>query len=71
MLAEATRGDAGDDSDVDLFFEHERGKLSLFTLMEVKERAAEILDAKTDIVTRESLHKTLRSRIEISALQVF
>jgi len=61
MLAEATRGDAGEESDVDLFFEHERGKLSLFTLMEVKERAAEILGAKT----------ALRSRIETSALQVF
>jgi predicted nucleotidyltransferase len=39
--------------------------------MDVKERAAEILGCKTDIMTRRSLHPLLRQRIEASALQVF
>jgi predicted nucleotidyltransferase len=64
-------GEARDDSDVDLFFDHEKGKLSLFGLMDVKERASEILGRKADIMTRDSLHRMLRQRIEASALQVF
>jgi hypothetical protein len=39
--------------------------------MEVKEQAARILGRKTDIMTRDSIHKVLRARIEDSALQVF
>lgn len=71
LFGSTARGDARPDSDVDLFFDHERGKLSLFKLMDVKERAAEILGRKTDIMTRGSLHPMLKARIEESALQVF
>ena len=71
LFGSTARGDARAESDVDLFFDHERGKLSLFGLMDVKERAAEILGRKADVMTRDSLHKTLRQRIEASALQVF
>ncbi len=71
MFGSTARGEAKPDSDVDLFFDHERGKLGLFQLMDVKERAAEILGRKADIMTRGSLHPVLRERIEASALQVF
>jgi uncharacterized protein len=71
LFGSTARNEAGADSDVDLFFDHERGKLSLFGLMDVKEAAAKILGCKTDIMTRGSLHKTLRKEIEASALQVF
>jgi predicted nucleotidyltransferase len=71
LFGSTARNEAGADSDVDLFFDHERGKLSLFGLMDVKEAAAKILGCKTDIMTRDSLHKTLRKKIEAGALQVF
>jgi predicted nucleotidyltransferase len=71
LFGSMARDEAGADSDVDLFFDHERGKLSLFGLMDVKEAAAKILGCKTDIMTRDSLHKTMRQRIEAGALQVF
>ena len=71
LFGSTARGEARDDSDVDLFFDYERGKLSLFDLMEVKEQAARILGRKTDIMTRDSIHKVMRARIEASALQVF
>ena len=71
LFGSTARGDARAESDVDLFFDHARGKLGLFQLMDVKERAAAILGRKTDIMTRRSLHPVLRKRIERSALQVF
>jgi predicted nucleotidyltransferase len=71
LFGSTARGEAAEDSDIDLFFDYERGKLGLYELMEVKERASAILGRKTDIMTRDSLHKVLRPQIEASALQVF
>jgi hypothetical protein len=71
LFGSTARGDARDDSDVDLFFDYEKGKLSLFGLMEVKEQATRILGCKADIMTRDSLHRLIRERVEASALQVF
>lgn len=71
LFGSTARGEAGDDSDVDLFFDHEKGKLGLFELLDVKERAASILGRKADVMTRDSLHPRLRKRIEASAVLVF
>ena len=71
LFGSTARDDAREDSDVDLFFDYRKGKLGLFELMDVKERTSDILGCKADITTRDSLHKTLRSRIEASAVRVF
>lgn len=71
LFGSTARDEAKDDSDVDIFFDHERGQLGLFQLMDVKEFAARILGCKTEIMTRASLHPVLRERIEASALRVF
>lgn len=71
LFGSTPRGEARDDSDVDLFFDHEKGKLGLFELMDVRERAAEILGGRADVMTRNSLHPRLRKRIEESAVCVF
>jgi uncharacterized protein len=71
LFGSTARGEAGEDSDVDLFFDHPEGSLGLYQLMDVKDAAARILGRKTDIMTRRSLHPVLRKRIEASALQVF
>ena len=64
--------DRGDDnSDVDLFFDHQKGKLGLYELMDLKEMTSSILGRRADIMTRESLHPTLRRRIEQAAVLVF
>ena len=39
--------------------------------MDVSERAAAILGRKADVLTRDSLHKTLRQRIKADAVRVF
>lgn len=71
LFGSTARGEARDDSDVDLFFDYSKGRFGLFELMDVKERTAAILGCRTDIMTRDSLHKTLRQRIEAGAVQVF
>ncbi len=71
LFGSTARGDARDDSDVDLFFDYEEGKFGLFELMDVKDAAARILDRKTDIMTRDSIHRVLRERIEATAVPVF
>ena len=71
LFGSTAREEAEDDSDVDLFFDHEKGKLGLFELMEVKERTAAILGHKADLMTRGSLHRGLKKRIEDSAIRVF
>ena len=71
LFGSTARGEAGDDSDVDLFFDHEKGKLGLFELMDVKERAAGILGRRADIMTRDSLHPRLKKRIEETAVLIF
>jgi predicted nucleotidyltransferase len=71
MFGSTARGEARLDSDVDLFFDYQKGKLGVYELMDVKEYAFGILGRKTDIVTRDSLHKTLRETIEATAVRVF
>ena len=71
LFGSTVRGEAREDSDVDLFFDHPEGSLGLFALMDVKEAAARIVGHETDIMTRRSLHPVLRERIEALAMQVF
>jgi uncharacterized protein len=71
LFGSTARNEAGPESDVDLFFDYERGKFGLFQLMDVKDAAARMLGRKTDIMTRDSLHRALRSKIEANALRVF
>jgi hypothetical protein len=71
MFGSTARDEARDQSDVDLFFDYEKGRLGLFELMDVKAYAARILGRQTDIMTRDSLHKTLKRQIEETAVRVF
>jgi predicted nucleotidyltransferase len=71
LFGSTARDEARDDSDVDLFFDHPEGSLGLFELMDLKDAAQRILGRKADIMTRRSLHRILRPKIEASAEQVF
>jgi len=71
LFGSTAREEGREDSDVDLFFDHERGAIGLFELMDIKERAAEILGVEADVMTRRSLHPRLKGRIESAAMQVF
>jgi predicted nucleotidyltransferase len=71
LFGSTARGEAGETSDIDLFFDYARGRFGLFDLMDVKQRTTAILGRKADIMTRDSLHETLRQRIEAEAIPVF
>jgi predicted nucleotidyltransferase len=71
LFGSTARDEAGPDSDVDLFFDHPEGSLSLFGLMKVKEAAARILGRDADVMTRRGLHPVLRPDIEAAARRVF
>ena len=71
LFGSTARGEAREDSDVDLFFDHPEGSLGLYELLDVKEAASRILGRKADIMTRRGLHRVLREKIEASACQVF
>jgi len=71
LFGSVARDDARSDSDIDLFFDHKKGQLGLYELMDVKERTQRILGRHADIMTRASLHPALREKIEESALRVF
>ena len=71
IFGSTARDEAREESDIDLFFDYQKGKLGVYEIMDVKEAAARILGRAADIMTRDSLHKTLRQNIEASALQVF
>jgi len=70
-IGSTARDEARPDSDVDLFFDYQEAKFGLFDLMDVKEYTSQILGFEADIMTRDSIHKVLRPRIEASALRIF
>ena len=71
MFGSMVRGEQREDSDVDMFFDYEREGMTLFRLMDIQEKASEILGRKADITTRDSIHPFLRSEVENSARRVF
>lgn len=71
LFGSTARDEARPDSDVDLFFDYEEGKLGLFELMDIKDSASEILGCEADITTRDSINKFYRPYIEPEAIPVF
>jgi uncharacterized protein len=71
LFGSTARGEAHDTSDVDLFFDYEEEKFGLFDLIDVQEYTSPVLGFVADVMTRDSIHKVLRPRIEATALRVF
>jgi len=71
LFGSTARGEARDDSDADLFFDHPLGSIGLLGLIDVKAVTSRVLGHPVDVMTRRSLHPILREAIESSAVQVF
>jgi predicted nucleotidyltransferase len=70
MFGSTVRGEQTPQSDVDLFFDYERGTLGL-GLIDIKEAASRILGCRTDIMTRGSLNQDIRPYAEAEAVHIF
>lgn len=70
LYGSVARGEAGPESDVDLFCEYSRSDFSLVTLVGVRDRLARWLDRAVDLSTRDGLHPYLRPRILRTAVRV-
>lgn len=71
LFGSTARGEARPESDVDLFFDYAEPSFSLIELVRVKRRIKDILGVEADVMTRDSLHPRLKTRIEASAERIF
>lgn len=72
LFGSAARGEAGPESDVDLFIDYdESSRFSALDLVGIRLFLEEQLGQPVDLTTRDSLHPLLRGDIERSAIRVF
>lgn len=71
LFGSTARDEAAESSDVDLFFDPAHDGLSLFDVMEARDRISALLQRPVDVMTRSSLHPYLRARIEAEAIRIF
>jgi predicted nucleotidyltransferase len=71
LFGSAARGEARDDSDVDLFVDYDPDRFSFVELIRLRERLTQILGRPAGFTTREGLHPLLRRDIEAEAIKVF
>jgi predicted nucleotidyltransferase len=71
LFGSVSRGEAGPDSNVDLFFDTDNPRFSLIELDDVQEQVSDVLGADTDVMMRAGLRPMLRPQIEAEALCVF
>lgn len=64
VFGSVARGEAGEQSDVDLLVEFEpESRIGLFAFVDLRDYLSRLLRRPVDLVTREALHKRMRSRI--------
>ena len=71
LFGSAARGEAREDSDVDLFVDYDPERFSFVELIRLRERLTQILGRTADLTTREGLYPMLRPQIEAEAIRVF
>ena len=71
MFGSTVRGEQRPDSDIDLFFDYDRGNFDAFQILGVERKASKMLGCKADVTTRDGLHPLLKKGIEDSSVRVF
>ena len=72
LFGSTARDEAGHESDIDIFVEHERAPaFSLLDLVGIKLYLDDALAMRVDVTTRAGLHPLLKDDIERSAIRVF
>ncbi len=64
VFGSVARGETGEQSNVDLLVEFEpESRIGLFAFVDLRDYLSRLLGRPVDLVTREALHKRMRSRI--------
>jgi predicted nucleotidyltransferase len=71
LFGSMARGEAREDSDVDLFVGYDHERFSFVELVRLRDQLSHILGRPADLTTREGLHPMLRQQIEAEAVNVF
>ena len=72
LFGSTARGEAREDSDVDLFFDDApNAHLSLLDVIGIQHFLQDVLGKRIDLMTRDSLHPLLRADIESEAVAIF
>jgi len=71
LFGSTARGEATEDSDVDLFVDYDPERFGFVELIRLRERLSRVLGHPADLTTREGLHPLLRPTIEAEAIKVF
>ena len=72
LFGSVARGEAGTDSDIDLFFDDDPiDPMSYLRVIDLERFLQEQLRAAVDLIPRDSLHVLLRDEIVASAQQVY
>src|SRR5579859_6346733 len=64
LFGSTARDEARPESDVDLFFDHDYGALICFDIMHIKDMATDMLDTRTEMITRRGLNHVMKDKIE-------
>jgi predicted nucleotidyltransferase len=68
LFGSISRGDAGDDSDIDLIVEFSQ-PVGLFQFIGLQDRLAELLGRRVDLVTAAALKPRIRDRVLAEAIR--
>lgn len=72
LFGSVRRGEGRSESDVDLFMDYDRArKFSLIDQVGLKIYLEELLERPVDLLTRNAIHRRMRSRIEAETERVF
>lgn len=71
LFGSTARGEAGPESDVDLFVDYDLDRFGFMELFRLEQELARSLGRPVDLLTREGLHPRLRGAIEREAVRVF
>ena len=71
LFGSVARGEADENSDVDLFYDYDVDRFGLRQFMRLRELAPEIVGREVDIMPRDGIHPLIRDEVISDSIQIF